>query len=377
MAKESITVLSLTSSMDIGGAEKQISLSYDKLAEKGIDIQIICLRPLGPMGERLKDSPVDVISLKLDNKYKLLYKFPLLFYQILKSQPDIIHSHMYHSNILSRLLSLFFPSVKSVSTVHSTYETNGRNHPEVTIRELLYRVTDVLSDLTTFVSKSSRRRYIDIKAVDKTKSMVIYNGIDTTEFQNDSNQGTTLREKHGVDDEFVWLAAGRFTPAKDYQTMIRAFSRFSEPNSELWILGEGELKPEIELEIERWALTERVKLLGTTDDVPKYMNAADGFVLSSQWEGFGLVVAEAMACELPVVATKCGGPEEIVIDGETGYLCRACDPAALAATMDRLVATEQAERERMGERGRRVIEDRFDLEKIAAQWKEVYRRLLN
>ena len=385
MTEDTIDVLCLTSSMDIGGAEKQISISSTKLAKKGVDVRIVCLRPLGAMGEQLRDRQVDVVSLNVERNYQMLYKLPRLLSLLLKNRPDVIHGHMYHSNVLSRLLSPLVPNAKSISTVHSTYETNDRglpktsddDLPEVTIRELMYKATDVLSDLTTFVSEASRQRYIDINAVNERQSLVIYNGIDTEEFSKDPEQRAAVRDRHAAGDEFIWLATGRFTNAKDYPTMIRAFSRLSAPNSELWILGDGELKPEIKWEIQREGLADRIKLLGTTDDVPSYMSAADGFVLSSQWEGFGLVVAEAMACELPVVATRCGGPEEIVIDGETGYLCEPRDPAALAAKMDRLVATEQAERERMGKRGRRVIEDRFNLEKIVDQWKEIYHRLLN
>lgn len=383
MTKDTIDVLCLTSSMGIGGAEKQISVASAKLAKQGVDVQIVCLRPLGAMGKQLRDSQVDVVSLNVERNYQLLYKLPRLLSLLLESQPDVIHGHMYHSNVLSRLLSPLAPNARSVSTVHSTYETNDRglpktsddDLPEVTIRELMYRATDVLSDLTTFVSESSRQRYIDIKAVSERRSMVVYNGIDTEEFSKDPEQRAAVRDRHGAGDEFVWLAAGRYTSAKDYPTMIRAFGRLSAPNSELWILGDGELKPEIEREIRREGVADRVELVGTTDDVPSYMSAADGFVLSSHWEGFGLVIAEAMACELPVVATRCGGPEEIVVDEETGYLCEARDPAALAAAMDRLRARAPAERSRMGRRGRRVVEDRFDVEEIADQWKEIYRSL--
>ncbi|WP_336343263.1 glycosyltransferase [Halalkalicoccus ordinarius] len=384
MSEDTIDVLCLTSSMGIGGAEKQISVSSERLAEKGVDIRIVCLRPVGAMGEQLMDSQVDVVSLNIEKNYQLLYKFPRLLFLLFEKRPDIIHGHMYHSNVLSRLLSLLSPNAESVSTVHSTYETNGRglpktsggDLPEVTIRERMYRATDVLSDLTTFVSESSRQRYIDINAVSERSSMVVYNGIDTQEFHRDSERRAAIRDRHGADEKFVWLAAGRFTNAKDYPTMIRAFGRLSAPDNELWILGDGELKPEVEREIQQEGVADRITLLGTTNDVPSYMSAADGFVLSSHWEGFGLVVAEAMACELPVVATRCGGPEEIVVDGETGHLCEARDPAALAAAMDRLRATKPAERNRMGRRGRRVIENRFDLEKIADQWKEIYRSLL-
>lgn len=358
--------------MDMGGAEKQIRVLSEELENKNIGIQVVSLRPLGLLGEELIDSPVGIMSLDIEKNWELIYKFPIILHQIFKYQPSVIHGHMYHSNMLSRIFSILFPSVDSISTVHSTYETSSGDLQEVTIRELTYMATDILSDLTTFVSESSRRRYMDIKAVSEQKSTVIYNGIDTEEFQKDTSQRSLIRKKQDIDEEFVWLAAGRFAHAKDYPTMIQAFDQLSELDTELWILGKGELESEIKREIEEKNLTEQIKLLGTTDDVASYMNAADGFVLSSHWEGFSLVVAEAMACELPVVATKCGGPEEIIVNEETGYLCEVQDPMALAAVLERLMAQESTERKRMGKRGRQEIVDRFDLEEISKQWKTVY-----
>lgn len=377
MAEDRIDVLYLTTSMGLGGADRQISLLSRELAETDVNVRVVSLRPLGPMGRALADCDVEVTSLEIDEKWRLAYRFPALLGRLLVDRPDFIHGHMYHSNVLSRTLSALVPGSKSVSTVHSTYETRNEELPEVTVRELTYRVTDVLSDLTTFVSDASRRRYLDVKAVSERRSMVVYNGIDMAEFHREPERRTAIRDEHGVDDTFIWLAVGRFTNAKDYPTMIRAFDQIAETDGELWIIGEGRLRPEIEREIRSRGLADQARLLGTTDDVAGYMSAADGFVLSSRWEGFGLVVAEAMACELPVVATRCGGPEEIVVDGETGRLCEAGNPAALAGGMERLMQTDRSERRRMGAAGRREIEERFDVTGIAEQWRAVYDGLLD
>lgn len=376
MPEDRIDVLYLTTSMGRGGADKQISLLSRELNEKNGRVRIVSLRPLGAMGEELVDSPIDITSLEIEDDRELAYKLPALLYRIARDQPDIIHGHMYHSNVLSRVVSTFFPGVSSISTVHSTYETRDSNLPKVTLRERMYRATDVLSDLTTFVSEASRQRYISVKAVAEDKSVVIYNGIDTQEFQRYPERGSAIRERHGANDEFVWLAVGRFAHAKDYPTMIRAFSQLSKANSELWILGEGELKGAIEQEIEDNDVTGRVKLLGTTDDVASYMSAADGFALSSQWEGFGLVVAEAMACELPVVSTRSGGPAEIVVDGETGYLCDVKSPNELSEKMLRMMELGAQEREGMGKKGRERVRNRFDIEEIARTWIREYKRVI-
>lgn len=375
MPEDRIDVLCITTSMGRGGADKQISLLSKELNEKDVNLRIVSLRPLGAMGEELIDSPVDITSLEIENKRDLAYKLPILLYRIAKDRPDVVHGHMYHSNILSRVLSAVVLGPSSISTVHSTYETRNSDLPEVTLRERIYRATDVLSDLTTFVSEASRRRYVDIKAVSEDRSAVIYNGIDTEEFRRTPKRGSAIRERHGANDEFVWLAVGRFAHAKDYPTMIRAFSRLSETNSELWILGEGRLKQEVEQEIEDNGMADQIRLLGATDDVAGYMSAADGFVLSSHWEGFGLVVAEAMSCELPVVATRSGGPEEIVIDGKTGYLCDVKNPDELSTKLSQLMDLETSERLEMGRKGRERVQSRFDIEEIAEEWIQKYEQM--
>lgn len=371
MKGRDLDVLYLTASMGMGGADKQISLLARGLAQSPIETEIVCLRPLGPMGREVREAGVPITSLDIGGKHELAYKLPRLVQHVRECDPDVIHGHMYHSNMLARVLAPLVGAA-SISTVHSTYETRDASLPDATLRERLYRYTDRLSDLTTFVSDASRERYVDIDAVSAETAKTVYNGIDTEEFQHDHERRTRIRDELGAEGKFIWLAVGRFVQAKDYPTMIDAFSRISAENAELWILGHGRLEGEVREAIERRGLDDEVTLLGTTEEVQAYMSAADGFVLSSHWEGFGIVVAEAMACELPVVSTECGGPEEIVLDGETGYLCDVKDPDGLSGKLNAVLEMEEQERERMGKRGRERILNEFGIRRIVDEWKGIY-----
>lgn len=133
----------------------------------------------------------------------------------------------------------------------------------------------------------------------------------------------------------LFLGCGRLTEQKDYLTLLRAFERIkNEVAGELWILGEGPLRGNLEREIVTLGLTGRVRLPGFVKNPFAFMARASTFVLSSRWEGFGNVITEAMACGTPVISTDCPhGPREILEAGQWGDLVPVGDVAALAAAM--------------------------------------------
>jgi glycosyltransferase involved in cell wall biosynthesis len=130
----------------------------------------------------------------------------------------------------------------------------------------------------------------------------------------------------------VILAVGRLTLQKDFPTLIRAFARLrARRSARLVILGEGELRDELEALVAELGLTADVALPGFVDNPFSWMRGSALFVLSSAWEGFGNVLVEAMACGTPVVSTDCpSGPAEILENGKWGRLAAVGDAEALA-----------------------------------------------
>jgi glycosyltransferase involved in cell wall biosynthesis len=181
-----------------------------------------------------------------------------------------------------------------------------------------------------------------------------------------------------VGEEFVWLAAGRIVPAKDFPNLLRAFAevRRSIPEAQLWIAGEG--NPAGAKRASGFALVsgslEHVRWLGLRRDLPALLDAADGFVLASAWEGMPLVVGEAMAMEKPVVATDVGGVRELV--GAAGVLVPAGDSTALAQAMVELMRTTAGERLTLGRAARVRIATEFSIEARVDQWEALYRSVL-
>jgi glycosyltransferase involved in cell wall biosynthesis len=208
---------------------------------------------------------------------------------------------------------------------------------------------------------------------------VIPNGVDIERFRRVSVEArNSLRQSLKLDGEFAWVAIGRDHPAKDYLTMLRGFAKVQEraPGSVLLLIGEGLLGGETEALARELNLGDAVRFLGMRNDVPELMSTADAYVMSSAWEGMPVVLLEAAAAGLPIVATSVGGNPEVVCDGESGFLVPPRDPAALAGAMLRLSAVPETQRGAMGERGREHVRNLYGLGRMVQRWEDLYREVL-
>src|SRR5437773_2645873 len=158
------------------------------------------------------------------------------------------------------------------------------------------------------------------------------------------------------------LSVGRFVPQKGFDILLDAFARVSDryPYWVLTILGDGPLRRDLEAQRDRLGLTERVRLPGAASNLTPYLHKADVFVMASRYEGFPMVLCQAMACGLPVIYTDCpSGPREIIRNGVDGLLVPNEDVEGLAAAMEALISDEK-KRERLAMHAREIIE-RFNL----------------
>ena len=364
-------ILFLSTSMGMGGADSQLLSAAKELRARGHEVRIVSLTPLGPMGLQAREEGLPTESLTMPRGVPDPRGLLRLVRLVRAWRPDVVHSHMVHANLMARAVRLLAPVPALVSTIHNVYE-GGR------LRMAAYRLTNGLVDHMTIVSQAAYDRFVNDRIVPARLLRLVPNGVDTARFREVApGAREEVRRSLGIGSRFMWLAVGRFESAKDYPTMVRAFAavRAKEPRAELVLVGRGSLQAETEALVQELGV-EGIRFAGVRSDVPEVMSAADGYVMSSAWEGMPMVLLEAAAAGLPIVSTRVGGNHEVVLQGQTGLLVPPSDPAALAEAMLQVTRLPEAERRRMGERGREHIRTHYDLTRVAERWEGLYREVL-
>jgi glycosyltransferase involved in cell wall biosynthesis len=242
-------------------------------------------------------------------------------------------------------------------------------------RRMAYRLSAGLSDRVTAVSEAVAARCGEDGIASAERAVVMPNGIDTEVWKPDERARDFVRAELGLRDEFLWCSVGRLEPVKDHALLLRAFAMLPK-RAALAIAGSGALEGSLRELARDLAIAERVHFVGFQPDVRRWVQAADGVVLTSRWEGLPLNLLEAGACAVPCVATDVAGVRDVVEDGATGLLAEARSPDAVAAQMRRLMEMPREERAGMGERARRRVVDRFGLERVLDGWERLYGELL-
>jgi GalNAc-alpha-(1->4)-GalNAc-alpha-(1->3)-diNAcBac-PP-undecaprenol alpha-1,4-N-acetyl-D-galactosaminyltransferase len=199
----------------------------------------------------------------------------------------------------------------------------------------------------------------------RSRSTIIPNPCVPVVHRDDTSPDYTL-------DRPSLLAMGKFYHQKGFDLLLRAFERLKDqyPNWTLTIIGDGPLRKSIESLRDELGLVGRVRLPGVVRNSHQVLQQADIFVMSSRWEGWSMVVMEALSCGLPVIATDCRcGPREMIQDRVNGVLVPPENVKALATAMSRLMSDE-AERQRLALRAVEVTK-RFSLEKVMGMWEDL------
>ncbi len=362
-----------------GGAEQQVLDLALSFHGRGWQVRMVSMVPPSALPPEIGAAGIEVTSLAMKRGRPWPGGLRRLIAILKQYRPHVVHCHMTHANLLGRVARAFQPVPVLVCTLHGMrmYSVKGRF---TWFRELGHRLTDRWSNLTTTVCRAAAAVCVQTRSVPKHKLAVVYNGLDTSCYAPNPAARTRLRESLGVGDgEFVWLAAGRFERAKDYPTMLRAFAQAqgrTQAQTVLLICGVGSMEEQLRALAQDLRISGRVSFLGLRHDIPDVMAAADAFVLSSETEGLPMVLLQASACGLPVVATHVGGVSEAVLHGHTGSLVRPGRPSELAAAMVSIAAMPEAERQQLGAAGREYVERSFSIRHIASRWECIYERLL-
>lgn len=358
-----MNILYLITGLGGGGAEKVVIDLADQMYSLGHNVKIAYLK--GEIIVFPRNNNIELVYIGLENLKNSKDAFLNYKNLILSFKPHVVHAHMVHANIFARVARKFISIPKLICTAHNSNE-GGK------LRMLTYQLTNNLSDLNTNVSEEATQSFIKMRAFD-SDAITIYNGINLEKFKNKQINHDLYLKQFGSEGHKIILAVGRFNQQKDYPNLLNAIhylKKISSYKFKVLIAGDGEDRAKIEILIHELNLNEDVILLGRRDDIPELMVCADIFVLPSAYEGFGLVVAEAMACETFVVATDCGGVKEVM--GGYGLLAPPQNSELLADKLHTAMNLSSIDINENNKKALHYVQQNFDLNKIIQQWLKIY-----
>lgn len=363
--KQKTKILYLITGLHTGGAEVLIRDMAERLNKDQFAITVVSILPLGNLGRKMKENGIRVISLEASSKFNPSIVFRL--YKVLRDeQPDILHTHLFHADILGRIVGKLAGFRRIVSTIHNI-DIGGK------LRETLLSVTKSLVDKNIAVSGVVAKSAIEKGTTKKRDVVTIYNGVDVDNFPLQDKQ--EMRNELGIPEEKrVFVSVGSLTRQKGYGYLINAVANL-DSDAVFIILGEGNQRRALEKQISKLNLEDKVLLKGRVDNVNDYLQAADFFIMPSLWEGFSVALLEAALAGKVIIATDVGGNADVIRDGETGYLCKPENFELLAERTKQVLGMSEDERRRIGHQARKRVEQKFSIEKMVQEHEELYSKM--
>jgi len=383
-----IKIFYLTTDTKIGGTEQMLLTLLNRLDKKRYSTFLCAIKPGGPLIEEAKKvgvrgecllkepkEPGGLLIEKIINRIFWFARFFLIPFKlaslIKREKPDILHTFLFHANILGRIVGKFTGVAIIISSQRSIDKWRKPWH------SFLDRLTSSFCNLIISNSEAGRKILIQRDRIDPEKIITIHNGIDLKKFNIEIDIYEKKRElglKH--EDKVIGIIAN-LRRVKGHCYLFEAFQnakcKMSLKDSilKLLVVGDGELKQELTGLAEKLKIKDSVIFTGFRDDIPEILQVIDIFVLPSLWEGFPVSILEAMASSRPVIASSVGGIPEAVIDQETGFLVPPQDVRSLEEALLKLV-NDSGQAKRMGIAGRKRIEECFTLDKMIKKMEGVY-----
>jgi len=367
-----ITVGHTIWSLSDGGMERGLLNVVNRADETGFRHVILCLGEAGPLASRVSASSCRVVELRKRSGNDVMLPFRIAAWAR-RLHVDILHARGWPTLVETAVAGYAARIPRTVYGFHGkTAAELGRKSARRRLAEMTVpRLYDAIVTLTDSMKADLTRTC----RLDAARVRVIPNGVDGEVFRP-IDRRAELRAEFGLPRDVLILGTvGRLDPVKNHGVIIRALARLRARGTDAFLLliGEGPERPRLEREIRESGLAGQVRLFGHTDRVRDVLNCLDIYVQASLYEGFSNTVLEAMACGLPVVATRTGGTVDLLRDGHEGYLFEPDDDPALTALL--LELRHRDRRREMGRSGRRRAMEDFPLVKMVHGYERLYREL--
>jgi glycosyltransferase involved in cell wall biosynthesis len=368
----------LTRSLEVGGAERQLVLLARGLADRGHQVLLLSMYPGGALASQLAGSQVVLKELRKKSRWDLVGFLGGLRRELKDWQPEVIHSYLDVPNLICALIRPLAGRVPVMWGIRDALEDlSAYDRFSRLCRRLTYPVSHLAQGV--ILNSFAARELHLARGLSPINLAVIPNGIDVERFKFDPIGRERLRAQWGIqpDESLIGLAA-RLDPKKDHPSFLSAAQAIlaERPNTRFVCIGGGpaDLSDQYQRRADELGLSPALVWAGEVVDMAAAYSACDIAVSASYGESFPNAVAEAMACERPVVVTDAGDTADLV--GALGQVTPARDPAMLAAGCLQLLSQPPAERQELGRRLRARVEERFSVEAMVKATEVYLQRLI-
>lgn len=325
MKKEKVRILHITEMLSAAGIESFIMNIYRRIDREKVQFDFLVLRAQKEFyDEEIKElggKKYCVISNKKNTLIRIMDESKKIEEFLKKNKYDIVHIHYTTPLRAPYLLALKKAGVKTrIYHAHSAYVL-GKNKMKLIIYDYMRKKITKWGTHFFACSKAAAAWIFEDELIKQNKVQVIYNGIDTEKFKYDLQAREQIRKEYNLENSYVLIHTGRFTEQKNQKFLVRIFEKLikEKPNVFLMLLGDGELKGEVEQLVKKKGLDEKVLFLGVRSDVNKFLSAADCYIMPSLYEGLPVAAVEAECSGLPCVFSK-NITNEVALTNQCSFL---------------------------------------------------------
>lgn len=367
-----IEVVHLVGNMALGGASKLVKFNVESTNCDEYNVTVCCLGSLGEYGQELIGKGYSVETFGLLRSWRNIFKnaFAIinLFLFFKRKNIDVLYAHLFVSGVIGRVFGILF---KIPCVIHITHNIM---YPrlEPIINWMLEKKTDAV-----VVDSNAVKNKLIKMGQKPEKISVVYNGVDEKEFDQECNP-LILRQKLGIlpEDIVIGNIAG-FQHYKGHDFLLEIFAKLivSQKHSHLVLVGDGILRQQLVLQAKNLGIYSRVHFLGFRKDISSLIKIMDIMVHPSRWEGFGIILVEAMYCGIPIVASNRGGIPEVVEHEVCGFVHPFGDIDAFVKSI-LLLINDKPMRLRFGVNGRDRVEEKFTMKKMTENYSKIHKTIL-
>jgi glycosyltransferase involved in cell wall biosynthesis len=372
-----IRLLTIVPTLLCGGTENQAIALARSLHEKGVRVEIACLRQVGPFVDEIKARGIPLTEYRFSRFFSLsaLVQKARLVRHMMKRRIDVMHAYSFYGNVFGIIPARLAATPVVIASIRDrgAYLTPLQKK----VQRFVCRFADCV-----LVNAEAVKDWLTSEGYDAANIVVIPNGVEMTRFGALPAPGH-IRAELGVGDGApLVMVVSRITPQKGLEHFLEAARMLAPrfPDARFAVVGyanpaEQQYEEGLKASAQRLGLSDRVIFTGLRRDVPELLAAATVSVMPSLNEALSNVLLESMAAGAPTVATRVGGTPEAIADGVTGLLVEPGDSEALAGSIARLVEDPPLAN-RLGRAARQHIEDRYSVETMVHATQQLYADLL-